>query len=488
MSALTTFDLIVLVTYLVGITAWGAWLGRGQAGATDYFLGKRDLPWTAVMLSVVATETSTLTFLSIPGVSYLGTVTFLQLTFGYLIGRVIVAAVLIPAYYRGEVSTAYGLLQNRFGLGARRFTSGVFMVTRLFADSVRLFATAIPLALVTGWPYELSIGVIAVMTVIYTYLGGIRAVVWVDVLQMTLYLAGGLIAIVALQSAVGGGWPEILSAAAEADKLVLFDWSLDFGVPYTFWAGLIGGGFLTLGSHGTDQLIVQRLLTCRSAGDSQRALIGSGFAVVLQYGLFLLIGLGLWAFYQARPFELTDEIFARFIVEQLPSGVTGLLIAGVFAAAMSSLSSTMNSLASTSAYDFWAPATGTTDEARILRVGKIFTLLWAVLLVGAAILYIPLGRGNTAVEVALAIASLVYGGLVGAFLLGLFSTRADQRSVILGMAAGIGTVASIWVFWRSALAWPWCVPLGTVVTVVVGWTLGRGPATPQDEPRQVGDG
>lgn len=474
MTALTSLDLAVLVIYLGGITLWGAWLGRGQTGGSDYFLGKRELPWTAVMLSVVATETSTLTFLSIPGVSYFGSLVFVQLTFGYLIGRVVVASIMLPAYYRGDLTTAYGLLQHRFGTGARRFTSGVFMITRLLADSVRLFATAIPLALVTGWPYHLSIVVIAVMTVIYTYVGGIRAVVWVDVLQMTLYLTGGAIALFALQYAVDGGWSAIFAAAGEAGKLTAVDVSTDPGIPYTLWAGVIGGAFLTLGSHGTDQLIVQRLLTCRTVGDSKKALIGSGFAVVLQYALFLIIGLGLWAFYQAQAFERSDEIFARFIVDQLPSGVTGLLIAGVFAAAMSSLSSTINSLASASAYDFWGPAKGVTDDAQMLRMGKMFTLLWAALLVGAAILFIPLSQGTTAVEVALAIASLVYGGLVGAFLLGIFSARADQRSVIIGMAIGIGTVACIWLFWREAIAWPWFVPIGTLITAVVGQTLGRG--------------
>ena len=481
MTGLTTLDLAVLVLYLGGVTLWGAWLGRGQTGGSDYFLGRRELPWWAVMLSVVATETSTLTFLSIPGVSYLGTLTFLQLTFGYLIGRVVVASLLLPAYYRGDLTTAYGLLQHRFGMGARRFTSGVFMVTRLLADSVRLFATAIPLALVTGWPYELSILAIALITVIYTYAGGIRAVVWVDVVQMVLYLGGGIVALIALQGLVDGGWGSIFAAAGEAGKLTVIDPSTDPGIPYTIWAGILGGGFLTLGSHGTDQLIVQRLLTCRTVSDGRRALIGSGFAVVLQYALFLLIGLGLWAFYQGRPFDRTDEIFARFIVDELPAGITGLLIAGVFAAAMSSLSSTINSLASATAYDFWAPAAGIEDDARILRAGKLFTIVWAVLLVGAAIIFIELSEGNTAVEVALAVASLVYGGLVGAFLLGIFSARADQRSVILGMGVGILTVTLIWAFARQSIAWPWFVPIGTAVTVLLGQTLGRGVAEPDPE-------
>ena len=483
MSAFTSLDLSVLVLYLLGITAWGAWLGRGQTSGRDYFLGNRELPWVAVMLSVVATETSTLTFLSVPGVSYLGTMGFLQLTIGYLAGRVVVSVFLLPAYYRGELSTAYELLEGRFGQGARRFASAVFMVTRLLADSVRLFATAIPLALVTGWDYPVSIAVIGVMTVVYTYFGGIKAVIWVDAVQMGLYLLGAVVAIVALQVLVPGGWGGILSSAAAVGKLRVFDLSFDVSVTYTLWAGVLGGGFLTMASHGTDQLIVQRLLTCRDLASSRRALVGSGVAVMFQFALFLLVGLGLWAYYGGRDFSRGDEIFATFVVNVLPSGITGLLIAGVFAAAMSSLSSSINSLASATAYDFWAPLMGAeNDDARVLRAGKLFTLVWAALLIGGAILFIPLSEGTTAVEVALAIASMVYGGLLGAFVLAVRSTRADQRSVILGMIAGIATVTSIWLFARSAVAWPWFVLIGTAVTVAVGSIFGRGGASATSAP------
>ena len=469
MSAFTTLDLTVLIVYLLATTVWGAWLGRGQKGGTDYFLGSRSLPWGAVLLSVVATETSTLTFLSVPGVAYLGSLTFLQLTLGYLVGRVVVSAILLPAYYRGELSTAYELLETRFGVGARRFTSAIFMVTRLLADSVRLFATAIPLALITGWPYEASIAVIGVLTVVYTYFGGIKAVVWVDVVQMVLYLGGAAVALVALQGLVPGGWNTIITDAAVAGKLQVLDFSLDLNTPYTLWAGVLGGGFLSMASHGTDQLIVQRLLTCRDLRSSQKALIGSGFAVILQFVLFLVVGLGLWAFYSARAFERSDEIFALFIVEQLPSGVTGLLIAGVFAAAMSSLSSSINSLASASAYDYWAPLAGAKgDDARILRAGKIFTLIWAALLIAGAVVFIPLSQRTSAVEAALGIASLVYGGLLGAFALGVLTKRPGQTAAIIGMAVGVGTVA----VFRGAMAWPWYVPLGTLITFAVGSLVG----------------
>lgn len=475
MTPFTSLDLGVLVVYLLGVTLWGAWLGRGQSGATDYFLGSRSLPWWAVLLSVVATETSTLTFLSIPGVAYLGTLTFLQITVGYLLGRIVVAAILLPRYAQGRLTTAYALLTDRFGEGTRRLTSGVFMGTRLLADSVRLFATAIPLALITGWDYPVSIAVIGVLTVIYTYLGGIKAVVWVDALQMLLYLLGAVLAAMALQGAVEGGWAGVLARAGEAGKLQVLDLSLDPGIPYTLWGGILGGAFLSMASHGADQLIVQRLLTCRTLRDSRRALVGSGVAVIGQFAVFLLLGLGLWDFYQARAFDSSDAIFATFIVQELPPGITGLLIAGVFAAAMSSLSSSINALASASAYDFWAPLAGAEDdEARILRAGKGFTLLWSVLLVGGAILFIPLSEGTAAVEVALAVASLVYGGLLGAFALAAFRTRADALSVRVGMTLGIGSVALLWVFARSAVAWPWYALMGSAITFGVGVLLGRG--------------
>jgi SSS family transporter len=477
LTGFTSLDLGVILVYMLGVTAWGAWLGRGQVGGSDYFLGSRDLPWVAVLLSVVATETSTLTFLSIPGVAYGGTLAFLQLTLGYLAGRVVVSSLLLPAYYRGELATAYGLLDARFGPGARKFTSGIFMITRLLADSVRLFATAIPLALITGWPYPLSILVIGLLTVVYTYFGGIKAVVWVDALQMGLYLLGAAVALVALHMAVPGGWGAILGQAGAVGKLQVLDLSWDLSVPYTLWAGVIGGGCLSMASHGTDQLIVQRLLTCRDLSASRKALVGSGLAVMVQFALFLVIGLGLWVFYEGRAFERSDEIFALFLVQELPPGLTGLLIAGVFAAAMSSLSSSINSLASASAYDFWAPLVGAEgDEGRTLRAGRWFTLLWSALLIGGAILFIPLSQGTTAVEVALGIASVVYGGLLGGFALARLSRRADQRSAILGMTTGIGVV--LIVQQGGAVAWPWFVLIGALVTFTVGHLLGRGGETP----------
>lgn len=487
-TGFTALDFLVLALYIAGVTAWGVWLGRGQSGARDYFLGGRDLPWGAVLFSVVATETSTLTFLSIPGLAYATDLGFLQITLGYLLGRVVVALLFLPAYYRGNLATAYALLEERFGPETRRFAAGIFMFTRALADGVRLFATAIPLALITGWSYPASILALGALTLAYTYYGGIRSVVWVDTVQMIVYLGGALGALAVLVAQVPGGWSGIFTAADAAGKLDTFRLGWDVSQPYTLWAGVLGGAFLSMASHGTDQLIVQRLLTCRDLRRSQWALIGSGFLVVAQFALFLVIGLGLWSFYGGRAFERTDEIFATFVIQQLPSGVTGLVIAAIFAAAMSSLSSSLNSLASSSTYDFYAPLRGG-DEHRLLRVGQAFTLLWAVVLVGGALLV--RSRDTPVVELGLAIASFTYGGLLGGFFLGVLNRRATQRDAIAAIATGL-LVMSVVVFgkWYAAglnviglgglgawlgdaggIAWPWHAALGSSVTFMVGSLL-----------------
>ncbi len=434
-------------------------------------MGRRNLPWAVVLLSVVATETSTLTFLSIPGVAYGGSVAFIQIGLGYVLGRIAVSWWLLPAYRAGKLSTAYELLENRFGLKTRRLTSGIFMGTRLLADSVRLFATAIPLALITGWSMTTSMLFIGALTCVYTFVGGIRAVVWVDASQLILYMLGGLYAAVLLGGAVDGGWAEIFARSTEAGKLDWINTTFDFGEAYTLWAGLVGGAFLSMGSHGADQLIVQRLLACKNLRASQLALVGSGFAVILQFALFLVVGLGLWVWFDGTAFTSTDDVFPRFIVEALPTGIKGLLIAGVFAAAMSTLSSSINGLSSATTYDFWHATRPDASPKALLRVGKMATLAWSTALVLAAIGFSLIGGDNAAVEVSLSIASLVYGGLLGAFALALFAPRVNARSVRAAIVVGIGAVTLVWVFASDVVAWPWLVVIGTFVTTATGLGL-----------------
>ena len=401
MSSFTTLDLVVLVAYLVGVTAFGTWLGSRQKDARDYFLADRGIPWWAVCFSVVATETSALTFISVPATAYQSDLWMLQLTIGYLIGRILVAVVLLPGYFRGELNTAYALLQTRFGLTTRRFASIIFMVTRALADGVRIFATAIPIKLITGLPYWEAIAITGAFTLVYTYYGGLKAVVWIDVVQMFIYIFGGLASLYVLLRVVPGGWSGIVAAAEPANKFRILHTSGGFASSQWFLTGLVGGAFLSMASHGVDQIIVQRLLASPSLRDARKALITSGLIVIGQFALFLVVGVGLYAFFQGQQFATPDEIFPRFIVEQLPSGVTGLVIAGLLAAAMSTVASSLNSLASSTTLDIYAPLSGRgDDQVHLMKAGKAFTLMWGVILVGGAMLFQFLRPGTPVVVIA----------------------------------------------------------------------------------------
>lgn len=483
-GSFTALDVIVLIAYLAGTTALGIFLGRHQKDAKDYFVAGHRIPWWAVLFSVVATETSALTVVSIPSVAYLGNLGYLQIVAGYIVGRTVVAFTLLPRYYNGNLVTAYALLEKRFGVATRRFASVVFMFTRAFADSVRVFATAIPIALILGpvLPAEylkpVAILTLGVLTLIYTYHGGVRAVVWTDVVQTGIYLLGGITAVIIIGHHVPGGWSAIIAAGSAAHKFRVIDPSFSWSNPYSLWAGVIGGAFLSMASHGADQVIVQRLLAASSLRDARRALIGSGFVVFAQFALFLVIGVGAWMYFGAKPFSPTDAMFPTFIITAMPAGLVGLLIAAILAATMSAHSGAINSLAAATVHDIYLPITGhDPDSPRTLRVAKLASLAWGVLLLTAALLYHE--QGTPVVIVALAIASFTYGALLGGFALALFWPRAGQRAAITGMAIGIA-VMSVVVFakqlsgiWPAVaplgnIAWPWYVLIGTVVTFVAG--------------------
>jgi SSS family solute:Na+ symporter len=480
----TILDVVVLIAYLVGTTALGVWLGREQKDAKDYFVAGHAIPWWAILFSVVATETSALTFISIPALAYLGNLGFLQVAMGYLLGRIVIAFTLLPRYYEGELVTAYTLLERRFGLATRRFASLVFMATRTFGDSVRIFATAIPIALIIGpivppqYVMPAAILILGVFTVIYTYHGGMRAVVWTDVLQTGVYLLGGFAAVYLIGRGVAGGWGAVFDQVGRLGKLDLVNTTFVLNQPHTLWAGLIGGAFLSMASHGADQIIVQRLLASSNLRDARLALIGSGVVVILQFLLFLVIGLGLYVFYQGQAFPTSDAIFPRFIIEVMPPGLTGLVIAAILAAAMSTVSGALNSLSAATTHDIYLPLTKrSVDPVEQLRLGKRFTLVWAVILIGGAMLYRQ--QGTPVVVVALAIASFTYGGLLGSFFLAILWQRARQRDAITGMAISI-TIMALVVFARqlsaivpaleplAQIAWPWYVLIGTTITFVVG--------------------
>lgn len=487
-STFNLLDLFVLLLYLGGTTALGMYIGRNQKSANDYFVAERAIPWWAVLFSIVASETSALTFISIPGLSYTGNLGFLEVVAGYILGRVVVAYTLLPRYFAGNLVTAYALLETRFGLGTRRFTSVVFMVTRAMADAVRVFATAIPVALIIGpvmpreYTMPAAILVLGVLTVIYTYRGGMKAVVWTELLQASIYIMGGIAAIVLLGQAVDGGWSAIIDRADAAGKLQAIDWYAGFDRPHTMFAGLIGGAFLAMASHGADQIIVQRLLSSRSLRQAQVAIIGSGIAVFAQMTLFLFVGLGLWVVYNGQTFPAADQIFPTFIIERMPHGLIGLIVAAIIAATMSTHSGAINALAASSTFDLYLPFTGRSqDDPRTLKVSKLLALLWGVGLTAGALLFKE--QGTPVVVIALSIASFTQGGLLGGFFLGMFWPRAIQRDAILGMSVGIGCMAFI-VFAKqivaaypgmastlggvATIAWPWYVLIGLTITFVTG--------------------
>jgi SSS family solute:Na+ symporter len=485
---LTPLDLAVVLGYCAASLGVGLWVARHQETAGDYFLGARNLPAWAILLSIVATETSAITVISIPGTGARGDLTFLQLVLGYIIGRTAIAVWLLPGYFRGDQETAYARLESRFGTTTRRLMSAIFLVTRFLGDGVRVFASAIPLALVTGWSAPVSIAVIGVVTMIYTWFGGFKAVVWADVLQLGVYIAGGVAALLIAWS-FAGGMDTALSAAQAAGKLRVFNPTLSLTSTYTLLGGLVGGAMLSAASHGTDHLIVQRLLATRSLRDARVALIGSGVVVFFQFLLFLLVGSAIWATRLMPDTLASDQIFPRFVISYLPAGLAGLVVAGILAAAMSTHSSAINALASSLTHDLYAGWTGRKDPAHLLRVGRIFSAAWAVALMLGALLFLAYDReGKTPVVVlALSVASIAYGGLLGAYLLAGRWSRATSRGVIIGVTVSLAIMLVVflarglserlgiaWLAPVGRLAWPWYVPLGTLITVTVGVVASVG--------------
>lgn len=503
---LTTLDYLIIAVYLVGVAVFGIVASGRQQSTTDYFLGSRDMPWWAVCLSVVATETSTLTVIGIPAVAYGGSLTFLQITFGYLLGRIVVSIYFLPRYYSGKLATAYAFLGDRYGDNMQATASATFLLTRLLADGVRLFATAIPLWVIADMA-GLTVGyfeiilVIGVATAIYTFIGGIKAVVWMDVVQMILYIVGAVLAIAFLLGDVPAGW---WAEAVDAGKTQLLDWgpTESFGTwvteDYALVTAVLGGTIFSMASHGTDQLMVQRLLACRDTKDSQKAIIGSAIIVMLQFALFLAVGLLLWAHYggvsaEALGLQRGDEIFPLYIIEGLPTGLSGLILAGIIAAAMSSLSSSMNALASSSMDDLYELFFGKpSSEARGLRISRLLTLFWGAVFIGFASLFQD--SDNPVVELGLEIASFTYGGLLGAFLLGLLVSRTKQIDALIAFVITIVTMVvvifGVWfsptegwmfVFYPSdayiaehglrSIGWPWYTVIGTALNLAIGWLL-----------------
>src|SRR5712671_1586522 len=463
---LDKLDLAIIAVYLAGITLFGLRFRKRHRTLRDYFLAGRDIPWWAIALSIVAAETSTLTIISIPGLAYDTNLTFLQVVMGYVVGRVVISFVLLPHYFRGDLYTAYELIERRFGRTLRSLTAGLFLLTRAAAEGVRVYAVSIVVSIALGTGEVASIALITALTLIYTFEGGLAAVIWTDVAQTAIYVGGTLVGLVTTLHLVPGGWTAMHTAAASAGKLRVFDFSANFWIPYTFWAGVIGGAFLTTASHGTDQLIVQRLLAARSQKQSVTALLSSGAAILFQFGLFLMVGVMLWAYYRvpSANFGRADRIYPTFIVSQMPHGISGLLIAAILAAAMSNLSAALNSLSSSSIMDFYVQVRPHADERLKMRISRFSTFLWALVLFALAL--IALHKVGRVIEVGLQIASVAYGALLGVFLLGVLTKKANQVGAAVGMLFGFGVELYLW---GTHVPWTWWVMMGTIVTFAVGY-------------------
>jgi len=501
-------DLAIIFGYLVGIVLFGTWFSRKQKTTADYFLGGRSVPWWAVAASIVATETSTITFISIPGVAFArgGNFQFLQLVFGYLLGRIVIAILFIPSYFRGELLTVYQLLDRRFGGKIKMLAASLFVVMRNIADGIRLLLTAIVLAAVyTAFQPAANAETITVFSIIligaamivFTYFGGMEAVIWVEVIQLGIYIAGAIAAAIILTSSIDGGLSAAMATASQFNKFSLFDFTFDLTKTFTFWSGLIGGCFLTMSTHGTDQYLVQRYLCIDRPRRAAMALLTSGAIVLAQFIGFLFIGALLFGFYHpftdplyaktaeacaklqplltdrcfsdaafatastgAYPFTGGDRVFPDFITRHMPTGLSGLVVAAIFAAAMSS---SLNSIAATTVNDLYRPFRQRLSDRHYLKVSHWLTLLWGVVQIGVA-----LGvrnQGRSALDQALSVASLINGPVLGVFLVGVFLKRVSEPPALIGMLTSCAVM--IYIRFATSVAWTWYVFIGSMITLVV---------------------
>jgi solute:Na+ symporter, SSS family len=468
---LTWADYLVIGGYLAAITLFGSWFARFQKTTRDYFLTDRSVPWWAVCFTVVATETSTLTFIGVPAAAYAGNLTFLQLAFGYIVGRILVSALFIPAYFRGELFTSYELLQRRFGPRVTTLAAVIFLITRSLADGVRLFATALVVSVVTQMPVTWVVIVLGAAMIVYTVRGGVSAVIWTDVVQMFVYAAGAIMAAYAVYTRIDGGWTEIARVATEAGKFTAIDLSFDPRRAYTLWAGVCGGIALTLATHGTDQFLVQRLLSARSAREASRGLVLSGFLVFAQFVLFLLIGVMLFVYYQQtalpRPLTRPDDVLPIFIVSAMPHGLAGFIVAAIVAAA---LSPSLNAMASTTVNDFYLRyVRPDADQLVQMRVSRLATIGWGLVQLAVAVGAQWMDR--SVLDAGLSVLGFASGAVLGAFLLGTLSRTISGTDVLIGMLAGLITMTAVWLW--TPVAFTWYVLIGATTTCGVAW-VSRG--------------
>ena len=468
------FDIGIILAYLIGITWFGSRFRTSQKSLRDYFLGGRSAPWWAIGFSIVSAETSTLTVIGTPALAFNGNFGFLQVVLGYLLARIVISVLFLPHYFRGEMYTAYELMERRFGHRIRKLTAGTFLILRALAEGVRVFAISIVVSIVLGTGEIASIILIVCLTLFYTFEGGMTAVIWTDVVQMFLYIAGAVVSLFVILAKIPLGWEHVMEVTGSLGKLQVFDFrfafdSEFFSRTYNFWSGLVGGAFLTTASHGTEQLMVQRLLSAGSERDSRLALFGSWVVIALQFALFLFIGTILFVYYletNATPPMPAERVYPQFIWDNLPPGIAGLVIAAILAAAMSNLSAALNALASTTVMDFYKPlaSKGSHSENYYLQLAKWATVAWGVALFAVGLVARNWG---SVLQAGLSIASVLYGSLLGVFLLGLLTKSATQNGAIVGMLAGLAAI--LYIKLQTSIAWTWWVLIGSTVTFAVGY-------------------
>ncbi|MBK9216401.1 MAG: sodium/solute symporter [Chloracidobacterium sp.] len=499
-----TLDLVIIVGYLIGITLFGVLFAGKQRTTDEYFVGGRSVPWWAIAMSIVATETSTITFVSVPGIAFAkgGNFQFLQLVFGYMLGRVVISLVFIPLYFRGELQTVYQLLGERFGSRVKMLASALFVVMRNIADGIRLLLTALVLAAVyTAFQPSAdsntivvgSIIVLGLVMIVFTFYGGMEAVIWVEVVQLVIYIGGAVAAAVILLQNIDGGLAGAFSVAEQFGKFSLFDFGWDMTKTFTFWSGLLGGCFLTMSTHGTDQYLVQRYLCTSKPSAAATALLSSGAVVLGQFIGFLFIGVLLFAFYEpynlpeytqagvagsgvpaTLPFAGGDKVFPDFITRSMPTGLAGLVVAAIFAAA---LSSSLNSIAATAVNDLYKPFAGGRDDRHFLKISGRLTVIIGIVQIAVAIAV--KNANSSALGMALSVASLINGPVLGVFLVGTFLKQAREIHALIGMLASIALM--LYILLGTRVAWTWYALIGSVVTFGVSYVASLIPGSSKDE-------
>ena len=484
-------DWIIIFAYLGGIIALGMWFGKDQHNTRDYFLGSRNTSWWVIGLSIVAAETSALTIIGVPALAYGSNIAFIQMILGYVIARLILAVVMVPHYLKGEIYSPYQLFADRLGTSARQTAGGFFLISETLAAGVRVYVVSIPIQLMLGIGVLPAIVLFVVLSLIYTYIGGVKAVIWTDAVQFGLFLLGGLFALFYIPTLVDGGFEGVMAQAAQTGKLQWFNPEFGLAAPFNIWMGVIGGTVLVLSSHGAEQLIVQRVLACKNVADGRKALVLSAALVFPLFIIFLFVGVMLWVFYQAHPFKIplpeaqsglkaNDFIFPIFMMTEVPHVLKGFLIVAILSAAMSSVSSALTSLSSVSTMDFVKGQHGKRSEAFYLKFSKRSTVVWAVILILVAYLSREVAFVMNA---AFTLRGLTSGALVGGLVLAVFWKNGRAVSVITGMVAALGFMIGVSQFsWDVTVGgkvethkvfWPWFTLIGAVVTLTVAGMMNK---------------